>query len=263
MSMHRKGRTSTLTDWTRAVLLAGVAAAPYAHLAIAQAPADSVIYLDQAWSQADREMYYQKSQGSVVMSYDIFLNLEMPGSQELFRSDANFERWGWITQPANPKTNPDGLPIGLARTTITEGPWKGDFVGLTCAACHNAQLNYKGKRIRVDGGVNNTLDLMAYMPQVNDAMQATLADAAKFDRLAARVGATSADAKSALRKRVESEAAAIQYYATRTILTPATPGPSRMDAIAQIGNRSMMIEPNIPENWIPPMAPSKPPFLWN
>ena len=38
-----------------------------------------VIYLDQAWSQADREWYYQFSQGSTVISYDIFLNLEVAG----------------------------------------------------------------------------------------------------------------------------------------------------------------------------------------
>ena len=50
------------------------------------------------------------------MSYDIFLNLEVAGSQELFRSDANSDRYGLITQPANPRTNPDGLPIGLSKT---------------------------------------------------------------------------------------------------------------------------------------------------
>src|SRR5271169_808873 len=55
----------------------------------AQSSGDPVIYLDQGWSQADREMYYQISQGTQVMAYDIFLNLEVAGSQELFRSGAN------------------------------------------------------------------------------------------------------------------------------------------------------------------------------
>ena len=91
-------------------------------------------------------MYYQISQGSEVISYDIFLNLEVAGSQELFRSDANSERYGLITQAANPRTNPDGLPVGLTKTVVTEGRWKGETVGPNCAACHNAQLNYKGSR---------------------------------------------------------------------------------------------------------------------
>lgn len=60
----------------------------------ATAPAEPVIYLNQAWSQADREMYYQISQSSSVLDYDIFLNLELANSQELFRSDANSERYG-------------------------------------------------------------------------------------------------------------------------------------------------------------------------
>ena len=41
--------------------------------AIAQSPGDNVIHLNQAWSQDDREWYYHFSQGSAVLSYDIFL----------------------------------------------------------------------------------------------------------------------------------------------------------------------------------------------
>jgi hypothetical protein len=45
---------------------------------------DNVIYLNQAWSQDDREWYYHFSQGSAVLSYDIFLNLEVSDGQGLF-----------------------------------------------------------------------------------------------------------------------------------------------------------------------------------
>ena len=54
--------------------------------AMAQSPGDAVIHLNQAWSQDDREWYYHFSQGSAVLSYDIFLNLEVADSQDLFRS---------------------------------------------------------------------------------------------------------------------------------------------------------------------------------
>ncbi|MBV9306676.1 MAG: hypothetical protein JOZ45_11070, partial [Acidobacteriaceae bacterium] len=37
----------------------------------AQSTSDNVIYLNQAWSQDDRDWYYHFSQGSVVLSYDI------------------------------------------------------------------------------------------------------------------------------------------------------------------------------------------------
>jgi hypothetical protein len=128
------------------VLLAIAAATPYSLPATAQAPDDSVIYLDQGWSQADREMYYQTSQGSTALSYDIFLKLEVAGSQERFASNANSERFGLTIQPANPRTNPDGLPVGVSKTVVTQARWKGTYAGITCSACHNSV------EVRVHGG---------------------------------------------------------------------------------------------------------------
>ena len=59
------------------------------------------------------------------MPYDIFLSLEAAGSQELFRSDANSERYGLTPDPANPQWNPDGLPIGLGKTVTHRGSMEG------------------------------------------------------------------------------------------------------------------------------------------
>jgi hypothetical protein len=260
-------KQSRTSDWRIGVLALSGALLVVALLPIARAAAeshgDSVIYLDQGWSKEDRETYYQISQGSAVLSYDIYLNLEVAGGQELFRSDANSEYFGMTTQSANPHTNPDALPVGITKTVIKEGRWKGEYAGLTCAACHNAQLTYQGKKIRIDGGVGNTFDMMAYIYALDDALQATLADTAKFDRLAARVGASSAETKNKLRTRFTSEAARVHEYRTGTLVTPTLWGPARMDAIGLIVNRLLSVEPGIPENWSTPLAPSKPPFVWN
>jgi len=229
----------------------------------AQSSSDHVIYLDQGWSQADREMYYQISQGAQIISYDIFLNLEIAGSQELFRSDAISDRYGLITQAPNPRTNPDGLPVGLTKTVVTEGRWKGETVGVTCAVCHTAQLAYQGKRIRIDGGAANTFDFMSFSYALDDALQATLNDQAKFDRLATRLGASSSAAKGELRKRFTSDAERVHQYRTRGLVAPIPWGPARIDAIALIVNRLVSTKPEIPQNWSTPMAPTKPPFVWN
>jgi RoxA-like, cytochrome c-like len=231
--------------------------------AAAQASTDKVIYLNQGWSKEVRDGYYHISQGATVMPYDIFLNLEVADSEELFRSDTNSERYGLIPDPANPQTNPDGLPVGLEKTVTTEGPWKGEDLGVNCAACHEAELHYGGRRVRIEGGVGNAFDIEAYLCALDDTAQATLKDSAKFDRLAARLGASSADAKSELRKRFDISADRIHNYRTRVLVTPYPWGPSRMDAIALIVNRLTYIAPNIPENWSTPLAPTKPPFLWN
>lgn len=230
-------------------------------------PDPAVIFLDQGWSQADREWYYQFSQGSSVLPYDIFLHLEVANGQELFRSNANSDRYGLITQPANARTNPDGLPVGLSKTTLTvaytEGEAPGDYVGLTCAACHNGQLHYQGKRVRIEGGVGNTFDFLGYIQALDDAMQATLRDTAKFDRLAARMRATNTDDAQRLRKDFAREAAKVHEYRSRNVISPVPWGPGRIDAITLIVNRLVDTLPHLPENWSTPLAPTKPPFLWN
>ncbi len=231
--------------------------------AAAQSSNDPVIYLDQGWSQTERELFYQLPQGSSIASYDIFLNLEVPGSQELFRSDANSARLGLIPQAANPRTNPDGLPVGVTKNVITEGRWKGETAGPNCAACHTAQLTYKGKQIRIDGGHGNLFDFDGYITAFDDAFQATLTDTAKFDRMAARIGASSPDAKSELRKRFEVEAGRLHYYRTRVAVSPTPWGPGRADCLTLIMNRLMAVETGIPENMSTPSAPVKIPFLWN
>lgn len=262
----KPGNRTCLTSaaWTSALLLACVIDVLPAQPAFAQTSREPVIFLDQAWTQGEREWYYHFSQGSTVISYDIFLNLEVAGGQELFRSDANSERYGLIVSPASPSNNPDGLPIGLAKTAVTKpliaDEHVGEYIGLTCAACHNAELQYQGRRIRIDGGVGNSFDLMAYVYALDDALQATLKDAAKFDRLAARLKASD---KAALRKRFEMDAARVHQYRTRTLVAPVPWGPSRMDAISLIVNRVTAVLPGIPENWSTPVAPTKPPFLWN
>ena len=233
--------------------------------AAAQQPDQSVIYLNQAWSQEDREWYYNFSQGSAVLSYDIFLNLEVAGGQDLFRSDANLVRYGLIPTPAN-RYNPDALPIGFSKTVVAtpvKGWPAGNYVGMTCAACHEAQLDYKGKHVRIHGGVAHRFDSQALFRGIDDALQATLTDTAKFDRLATRLGASNADTKTQLRKRFESEAARVHEYASRDTLSPYPWGPGRIDALTLINNRLTATLTGIVQNHSTPIAPVKPPFLWN
>lgn len=233
----------------------------------AQSSGKPVIYLNQAWSQADREWYYHFSQGSAAIYYDIFLNLEVAGSRELFRSDVNSERLGLIPAAANQESNPDGLPVGISKTVISTPQWKdeetGEFAGLTCAACHEGQLEYKGKRVRIDGANSNRFDLAGFVHAIDDAIQATVTDGAKFERLAARLNASSATAKADLRKRLVTDADRVHHYRSRTTAAPIVWGPGRLDCVTLIYNRVTADMTGISENWSTPIAPVKYPFLWN
>ena len=265
--MSRRDRKhGAFVSLAASLLLSCAGSLSLAASAEAQAPSDrSVVHLNQAWSDEDREWYYHFSQGAAVLSYDIFLNLEVAGGQELFRSDANSVHYGLIPEGSN-WMNPDGLPIGISKTNVatTIGDWPaGDYAGVTCAMCHETQLNYKGKHVRIDGGPANTFDMQAYLQALNAAMQATLTDTAKFDRLASRLGAASPEAKAKLRQRLAHQAAATYDYATRSAATFSPWGPAGIDALSMINNRLTANLPGIPENTSTPIAPVKPPFLWN
>ena len=93
-------------------------------------------------------------------------------------------------------------------------------------------------------------------------MQATLKEPAKFDRLAARLGASESGAKAALRQRFELDAERTRQYRL-PLVTPVVWGPGRHDAIGLIINRVTAVLPGVPQNWSTPVAPTKPPFLWN
>lgn len=230
---------------------------------LGQVAAPSTILLDQGWSEADRAAYHRTSQGSAVMPYDLFVALEQAGNTDLFRANELSDRFGLVTVPADPRTNPDGLPIGLVRTSVAEGRWKGDWLGLTCSACHSSELRYQGKRIRIEGGSNHTFDFVGYISSLNEALAATKTDAAKFDRTAGRMKVSGDAQRAALRKSLDEASSVVDEYITRVAATATPPGPGRMDALTLIHNRALASATGLPENWMATLAPAKPPFLWN
>ena len=97
--------------------------------------------------------------------------------------------------------NPSGLPIGF--TITTSEYYKDAFVGLTCAACHTNQIDYKNQSLLIEGAptlANFTL----FFERLVDAVINTHDDAAKFDRFAKKVlhknysDSTSTDLKTKL-----------------------------------------------------------------
>ena len=236
--------------------------ASMAALAGAPVPAPPVL-LDQAWSPEDRAAYHRTSQGSAVMPYDLFLALEQAGSTALFRADDVSARFGLVTEPADARFNPDGLPIGLVKTSVPDGRWKGDWIGLTCAACHSSELSYKGTRIRIEGGSNHAFDFAGYIAALDEALAATQGDPAKLERTAARMKVSGAAAMEAVRTSLGEAAEAVHQYISRDAAMATPSGPGRMDALTLIHNRALGGATDLRENWMAALAPAKPPFLWN
>jgi hypothetical protein len=150
-----------------------------------------VIYLNQAWTAQDRANFYWKPHGSALLSYDIYLALTIPGTNELFNSRANSNRMGLLLEPINQTANPDDLPVGVAKSVVTSGTLRGTYAGLTCAACHTNQIQYKGSQIRIDGGGASRFDLLLWLQTLSRSVDAPLNDPVLFASLVNRIRETS------------------------------------------------------------------------
>ena len=141
----------------------------------------SVRYLWQGWSPADSLWFYTTTQGSDLLPYDFFMELQDPATGKLFRSDDNLYSYGYLTQKVT-RHNPDALPVGLVKDTYIGKA----YLGFTCAACHTGQVNYKGVAMRIDGGPAGS-DLDSMLEKLAEVMRLTLSDKAAFAAFEKRV----------------------------------------------------------------------------
>lgn len=190
------------------------------------------VYLDQGWDNSDSMWFYNTTQGSNLIPYDFFLALELADSEEKFKSDKIFHKYRYLPQ-AKSFFNEDALAVGF-----TKDEYKGrDYIGYTCAACHTAQINYKGQAIRIDGGPAMA-DMVGYLHEMQKAMMTTRDDKAKRERFINNVLALDNDYSRAeeVEKDLEKWTGVILNYNTVNH-SKVKYGFSRLDAFGRIFNR--------------------------
>lgn len=219
-----------------------------------------VQYLDQGWTESQRQRFYTLSQGSQLMPLTWFTALEKPDTEDLFSGDSLL-RFGYLPNP----TGAPGLPVGFA-TDDNGGKW----VGLTCAACHTSQIEKNGVTLQIDGGPTNA-DLFSFLNELDRSIRSTLQDQPKFARFATRVAAGTQKEQRDLRYQLTRFSA---YFSTFVQASaPDTEwGPGRTDAFGMIFNRVSAVD--LPYTtvwaWFQPIeennratdAPVSYPFLW-
>jgi hypothetical protein len=200
-----------------------------------------VVHLNQEWTPAERQRYYHTSEGSQLMPYKWLLALEQADNEKPFLDPDHLTRFR-ILPDVNPGQNPDRLPVGFAKDP--RGPGPEETVGITCAGCHTAQINYKGLGLRIDGAPGQ-LDLTRFLEHLGLAITATRLESDKFDRFARRVlgAGYNRTTKSQLLQRVRQYIRGrlktlLQELSTdeELGLTATTPGFGRIDALVQGGN---------------------------
>jgi hypothetical protein len=229
-----------------------------------------VSWLKQGWTENQREKYYQTSQGTLIMPYSWFFALEeMPRSlfvategpatwrpwrlsidnHKLFATHANLSRYRLIPDP-RPKYNPDLLPVGITKEVIPDryvdqlGQGHKEWLSYTCAACHTAQINYKGLGIRIDGAPAQW-NFTQFNTALANTLLATSAISSKFDRFAVRVleregkpinGPEKEKLRRQLKAFMESPPIASGVEAIFKHTYPTKEGFGRMDALSRGAN---------------------------
>lgn len=225
--------------------------------------ANKVVYLPQGWTPAQSMDFYTRTQGSRVLPYEWFLALEQPNSETLFRDNDHMQRLRYLTQKPN-HCNPDGLPVGFVKDPKSSSD-AGDWLGLTCAACHTTEIHYNKVAYRIDGGPTMG-DMQTLLLELTQALHNTHDYRSKFDRFAARVlkDDNTSSSQERLRKQL---VAAIQvrddYEALNKTAYPY--GHSRLDAFGRILNQVLVndIAVSADSQKRSPDAPVSYPTLWD
>ncbi|GAA6134073.1 10S-dioxygenase [Oceaniserpentilla sp. 4NH20-0058] len=253
--------------------------------------ANRIIYPEQNWDSADSLWFYNTTQGSNLLPYDILLNLEQAQSSERFLDTKNVEKYRYLPQKAS-YDNKDALPVGWVKDTHNGK----DYIGFTCAACHTTQINYKGTGMRIDGGP--TLgDMESLLGAIENSLAASQENTnpEKFERLFNKINpqGSSAD-KQAFSSEIAKAYKDIRFYNCSN--QPVHPGVykdrqdkdphnnacfddkdeinygyGRLDAIGRIYNRTLLHIGGKDKNGsliettrtLSPTSPVSYPFLWD
>lgn len=224
-------------------------------LAVCASAADPV-YLSQNWSEEDRQWFYTTPQGSKLVPYSWALALEVADDET--RWATTLTRFGFLANGAS-SGNPDALPVGLVRD--------GTHLGITCAACHTAQLEYGGAAYRIDGGPTDA-DLYTFLADLATSVSATAKSGVtgtKFLRFSGAVlgsGDTLA-ARAGLYAQLKTYSTYLTGFIKDSTPSVATWGRARTDAFGMIFNRVTSTDLKIPGNTRSPNAPVSYPFLWD
>jgi hypothetical protein len=158
------------------LILAGCAPKPPAPETSSSTPTPTVAWSQNGWSDAERTEYHHLTEGSELLPYVLLANVVSVKTGKPFLE--SLARFGFIPDATSP-ANPHGLPVGLTTVHSRDKSLTGlEMVGFNCAACHVAEVSYRGKRLLIDGAPA-MVNLQSYQVEFKDSLDATLRDPAK------------------------------------------------------------------------------------
>ncbi|GAB2523745.1 di-heme-cytochrome C peroxidase [Microbulbifer agarilyticus] len=231
-----------------------------------------VRYLDQGWTDEDRQLFYNTPQGTELqgLHFEWLQALEQPFSKEKLASEENMRGWGFIIDPTfSPKSNAGSIyPVGMgSHTNIFDDSERLD---LGCALCHTGELHYKGTALRVDGGQAihgmSTSAPGEFIFSLGATTLETAFNPLKWSRFADEVAGDDKQARAQLKQDFSAYRKRFFEFAKgpgRAENFPVAEGRGRTDAVGRIGNVVFGYNLDIEENYQPADAPVSYPFLWD
>jgi len=218
----------------------------------------------QGWTMEDRQTFYHTPQGTRFFPYKWLLALEAPGklTREPFLTEERIRRFRLIADP-NTLNNPDHLPVGMAKEVSADG----EFVSITCSACHTSQIKFNDTLIRIDGGPAMH-SVAGFIVSAYAGLADTYARPFKFQRFAKKVLGENSTFRERLKLHGEVRRAFFdpplyaQLQATIRRLYPTEEGFGRLDALGRGGNLVLATGLGDNRNLVVANAPVSYPHLW-
>ncbi|MFZ4733816.1 MAG: hypothetical protein ACOYK7_14850 [Pirellulales bacterium] len=123
-------------------------------------------------SAEERDRFYHLDEGGEIIPLDWLRALESKRTGRPWME--GLERLGFLPDP----TRADGLTVGMTTRRSGALPGRPTMVGVTCAACHVGQIEYRGRALRIEGGTN-LLSFDDFLEDIADSVAATLEDPRK------------------------------------------------------------------------------------
>lgn len=234
-------------------------------------PSGTHINLQQCWDKSDQIRFYTTNQGGQIAPYDLIKHLEMPHSTDPFFSRNNFEKWRFLPlektdrdQDSDMDKDARDWPLGFVINNITSGKeaWRGEWLGMNCAACHSTRIEYQMKKVRVDGAPTMA-DVNQFLWDLQAALRATYEDGLKngdkFKRYAKNFPG---EWDKALLERLGHVVTERDTWHDRND-PPTPPGFARFDAVGLIFNQLIYMSGSQPVGNVKNDAPVSFPFLWD
>lgn len=241
-----------------------------------QPPPEQLVHIDQGWNPEQQVQFHHTAQGTRLVPYDWFMALEQPCFSlfgcDLLADRTYLGRFGFLASQADPKINPNDLPIGFARQENFNDPdnnKKYPVVGLNCAACHTGELHYGKYAVRIDGAPA-MIEVTQFQKALGLAMLFTQKIPFRYGRFEKRVLGphASEDQKAELKKDfdkflADAQEYELQYAGPGKGIYDNAAGFDRTDALTRIGNQVFAVDTHIGSNFATANAPVRFPQIWD